>query len=75
MIIGYYDLHGFYDLHLHDSALLQTNNINTLILYDQHYNDYSLPEDYYPNLLQDISETGIPHQNNSIADFMKTSMM
>ncbi len=73
MIIGYYDLHGFYDLY-DDSTLLQTNNINTLIASDEHYNDYSLPEDYYPNLLQDMSETGVPHQNNSIADFMKTSM-
>ena len=73
MIIGYYDLHGYYDLY-DDSTLLQTNNINTLIASDEHYNDYSIPEDYYPNLLQDMSETGVPHQNNSIADFMKTSM-
>lgn len=73
MIIGYYDLHGFCDLY-DDSTLLQTNNINNLIASDGHYNDYSLPEDYYPNLLQDVSEIGIPHQDNSIADFMKTSM-
>ena len=73
MIVGFYDIHGFYDLY-DDSTLLQTNNINMLIASDEHYYDYSLPQDYYPNLLQDISEAGIPHQNNSIADFMKTSM-
>jgi len=73
MIVGFYDLHGFYDLY-DDSTFLQTNNINMLIASNEHYYDYSLPQDYYPNLLQDISETGIPHQNNSIADFMKTSM-
>ena len=30
MIVGFYDLHGFYDLY-DDSTLLQTNNINMLI--------------------------------------------
>ena len=72
MIIGYYDLHGFDDL-FQDSNSIQTNDINMLIASDEHYSDYSLALDYYPNLLQDISETGIPHQDNSIADFMQTS--
>jgi len=72
MIIGYYDLHGFDDL-FQDSSSIQTNDINMLIASDEHYSDYSLALDYYPNLLQDISETGIPHQDNSIADFMQTS--
>jgi len=72
MIIGYYDLHGYYDL-FSDSTIVQTNNIDMSIASDDHYNDYSLPLDYYPNLLQDNSELGTPHQNNSIADFMKTS--
>ena len=72
MIIGYYDLHGFDDLY-QDSNSIQTNDINMLIASDEHYSDYSLALDYYPNLLQDISETGIPHQDNSIADFMQTS--
>jgi len=72
MIVGYYDLHGFSDLFT-DSSFLQTDNINMLIASDEHYSDYSLPLDYYPNLLQDVSDTGIPHQNNSIADFMQTS--
>ena len=72
MIIGYYDLHGYYDL-FSDSTIVQTNNIDMSIASDDHYNDYSLPLDYYPNLLQDNSELGAPHQHNSIADFMKTS--
>ncbi|MDC0204900.1 C39 family peptidase [Flavobacteriales bacterium] len=72
MIIGYYDLHGFDDL-FQDSTLAQTNDINMSIASEDHYNDYSLPLDYYPNLLQDSSELGIPHQHNSIADFMRTS--
>jgi len=72
MIIGYYDLHGFDDL-FQDSSSIQTNDIDMFIASDEHYSDYSLPLDYYPNLLQDISEVGIPHQDNSIADFMQTS--
>ena len=72
MIIGYYDLHGFDDL-FQDSTLVQTNDINMSIASEDHYNDYSLPLDYYPNLLQDSSELGVPHQHNSIADFMRTS--
>ena len=72
MIIGYYDLHGYYDL-FSDSTIVQTSSINMSIASDDHYTDYSLPLDYYPNLLQDSSELGIPHQHNSIADFMRTS--
>jgi hypothetical protein len=72
MIIGYYDLHGYYDL-FSDSTIVQTNNIDMSIASEDHYNDYSLPLDYYPNLLQDNSELGAPHQHNSIADFMQTS--
>ena len=72
MIIGYYDIHGFEDL-FSDSTMLQTNNIDMSIASEEHYNDYSLPKDYYPNLLADSSELGIPHQHNSIADFMRTS--
>ena len=72
MIIGYYDLHGYYDL-FSDSTIVQTINIDMSIASEDHYNDYSLPLDYYPTLLQDISELGIPHQHNSIADFMRTS--
>jgi len=72
MIIGYYDLHGYSDL-FSDSTIVQTNNINMSIASENHYNDYSLPIDYYPNLSQDSSVLGIPHPHNSIADFMRTS--
>ena len=72
MIFGYYDLHGFDDL-FPGSSLIQNNDINLLIASEEHYADYALPLDYYPNLLEDISELGNPHQDNSIADFMNTS--
>ena len=72
MVFGYYDLHGFSDLYP-DSSTIQTMNINNLIASDDHYSDYSQPLDYYPNLIQDASQTGTPHQDNSIADFMQTS--
>ena len=39
MIIGYYDLHGYYDL-FYDSTIVQTNNINMEIASEDHYNDY-----------------------------------
>lgn len=73
MIIGYYDLNGFNDL-FSDNTINQTNSINMSIASDEHYNNYSIPLDYYPNLLSDNSENGLGHQNNSIADFMNTSM-
>ena len=72
MIIGYYDGHGFSDL-FSDTVISQTYNINMEIASDEHYSDYSEPKDYYPNIIQDNSEIGIPHQHNSIADFMNTS--
>ena len=72
MIIGYYDMHAFGEL-FDDNTLLQTNSIDMQIASDDHYNNYSLPLDYYPTLLQDMSELGTPHSHNSIADFMKTS--
>ena len=72
MVFGYYDLHGFSDLYP-DSSTIQTMSINNLIASDDHYSDYSQPLDYYPNLIQDASQTGTPHQDNSIADFMQTS--
>jgi hypothetical protein len=73
MIIGYYDLNGFNDL-FSENTINQTNSINMSIASDEHYNNYSIPLDYYPNLFSDNSENGLGHQNNSIADFMKTSM-
>lgn len=72
MVIGYYDTHGFPDL-IPGNASVQNSNVNNAIANDEHYNDYSLPLDYYPNLLQDKSELGGAHVSNCIADFMNTS--
>jgi len=72
MVLGYYDLHGFPDLITGDAST-QTNEVNSAIASDQHYNDYSLPLDYSPNLLQDKSNLGGAHASNCLADFMNTS--
>jgi len=72
MLIGYYDAHGFPDL-IDGDASTQTNSVNDAIANVEHYNDYSLPIDYPPNLLQDKSDLGSAHTSNCIADFMETS--
>jgi uncharacterized protein (TIGR02145 family) len=72
MIIGYYDSQGFPDL-IEGEASTQSTDVNNAIASDLHYNDYSLPLDYSPNLLKDKSELGGAHTSNSIGDFMKTS--
>jgi len=72
MVIGYYDGQGYPDL-IDGDASTQTTSVNNAIANDQHYNDYSLPEDYYPNLLTDLSEIGGAHTSNCIGDFMQTS--
>ncbi|HPR32596.1 MAG TPA: hypothetical protein PLK12_10885 [Prolixibacteraceae bacterium] len=72
MIVGYYDQLGFADL-IPGESLLQTDEVNDVIANDDHYNDYSLPLDYYPNLLADKSQIGGAHASNCIADFMETS--
>lgn len=74
MIIGYYDEHGFSDLFTGPS-MTQTPVVQQSIASDEHYSDYSLPLDYYPNIIPDLSENppGDEHSNNCIADFMLTS--
>ena len=72
MVIGYYDLHGFPDL-IEGIATEQTIGVDAAIASTDHYNDYSLPKDYSPNLKKDKSELGSAHISNCIADFMKTS--
>lgn len=72
MVIGYYDSNGFSDL-IDGDALSQTDDVNNAIANDQHYNDYSLPKDYTPNLKEDKSSLGGAHVSNCIADFMCTS--
>ena len=72
MVIGYYDRQGFSDL-INGDSYTQTNEVNNSMANSEHYNDYSLPKDYSPNLLEDKSETGDAHTSNCIADFMQTS--
>jgi hypothetical protein len=71
MVVGYHDLHGFPDL-IEGDAETQTDKVNDAIANDQHYNDYSLPLDYSPDLKKDNSELGGAHTSNCIADFMYT---
>ncbi|MCD4818939.1 MAG: C39 family peptidase [Candidatus Cloacimonetes bacterium] len=72
MVIGYYDGIGFSAL-IDGNASTQTNNVNNAIANSEHYNDYSEPIDYYPDLFTDMSETDGAHTSNCIADFMETS--
>jgi hypothetical protein len=74
MVLGYYDSYGFPDL-LPGDASFQSDAVNLAIASVEHYNDYSLPLDYPPNLLPDKSElpVGDEHPNNCIADYIKTS--
>ena len=72
MVVGYYDLHGFPDL-VNGDASTQTGSVQDAIASTEHYDDYSLPIDYYPDLLTDNSELGGAHMSNSVADFMNTS--
>lgn len=80
MVAGYWDGKGCDDL-FDGNAASQTESVNQGIasqgsdLNPQHYEDYSLPKDSYPNLLFDKSElpAGDEHSSNSIADFMYTS--
>lgn len=72
MVIGYYDLIGFSDLIIGDASA-QNVNVNNAVANTEHYDDYSVPKDYYPDLFQDKSELGGAHTSDCIADFMQTS--
>ncbi len=72
MVVGYYDTHGFADL-IEGDASTQTSDVNDAIANDDHYDDYSLPKDWYPNLETDKSQFGGAHYSNCIGDFMNTS--
>ena len=73
MIIGYYDSVGYQDL-IPGVSISQNNSVNNCIASEEHYNNYSLPLDIFPNpLLEDASSIGGAHENNCIADFMYTS--
>jgi len=86
MVIGYYDILGYDDL-IPGSAVTQTDQVNQVIASggdqnnpfppgsESHYEDYSSPEDSWPNMLDDdyITQVRIPHTDNCIADYMHTS--
>jgi hypothetical protein len=83
MVVGYYDGQGLPNL-IPGSASTQTAEVNAAIAddsqypscgqaYTDHYQDYSCPIDYSPNMQTDRSETGGAHADNCIADFMYTS--
>jgi hypothetical protein len=72
MVVGYYDGKGFPDL-VPGDASTQSDAVNTMIASADHYNDYSLPLDYAPDLLLDKSSLGGAHASNCVADFLKTS--
>jgi hypothetical protein len=87
MVTGYWDIIGFSDLIAGDPSS-QTDSVNQAIASggdalnpyppgsEQHYEDYSRPEDSSPGPILDddyITQGRTPHTDNSIADFMDTS--
>jgi hypothetical protein len=75
MVIGFWDINGYEDL-VEGNASFQTEEVNNMISSQGNYNDYCLPLDYHPGpILPDKSEPpiGDEHDNNCLADFMKTS--
>ncbi len=74
MVLGYYDTHGYSTIFIGDAST-QTAAVDQAIASTEHYNDYSLPLDYYPTMSPDLSEApaGDEHADNSIADYCLTS--
>ena len=74
MIIGYWDGQGYDDL-VSGDASSQTSGVNNMISSQGNYNDYCLPLDKGGPIKPDKSEPpeGDEHEDNCIADFMKTS--
>ena len=83
MVIGYWDLNGPHEL-VPGEATTQTAAVNAMIADDSqnpscglpildHYQDYACPIDASPTLLTDKSQGGPTHQDDCVADFMRTS--
>jgi hypothetical protein len=87
MVVGYYDSQGYNDLITGDAST-QTDDVNQAIASggtsgspypsgsEQHYEDYSRPEDPPPGAMQTddyITQSRIPHSDNCIGDYMDTS--
>ena len=70
MILGYWDSNGYDFLVVGDASDTSGNlaNIHDMIATQEHYDDYG-----NPSLNPDLSELGGAHENNSVADFMRTS--
>jgi hypothetical protein len=81
MFFGYYDAGAFPYLFPGDASVLLAGNQAFLrnpdtpltIASEQHYESYSVPRDDYRWPIADRSELGGAHQDNCLADFMKTS--
>ncbi len=72
MVLGYWNTHGYPGL-IGGNSTYQNESVDSAVASPEHYQDYSLPIDYAPNLLPDKSTLGGAHPSNSIADFMNTS--
>lgn len=86
MVIGYWDGHGYDDL-IPGDASTQTFAVKQAIASggnlsnpnppgsEKHYEDYSRPQDNYPNMIPDdyITKGRTPHIDNCLADYMDTS--
>ncbi len=84
MVIGFWDANGYPDL-ISGDATVYNDNVAQAIATDStngfcdqpgrdHLSDYACPFDAAPGpLAPDCSETGGAHQNDCLADFMKTS--
>lgn len=73
MIFGYYDVK--YDTSFLIGSAGSQVSIVSSIASQEHYDDYSMPiDDENTGILRDVSETGIPHVDNCIADYMGTSV-
>jgi hypothetical protein len=86
MVVGYYDGLAFPDLVSGDAGT-QTDAVDQMIASggdfgdpntpgsEKHYEDYAMPEDYYPNMMEDavITAGRTPHADDSLADYMHTS--
>ncbi len=67
MMLAYWAAYGYPDL-------FPAGDYSETIASAEHFNDYSLPIDSYDGgILKDRSETGKAHDDNCIADFLKTS--
>ncbi len=72
MLFGYYDVN--YDTDFLEGDANTQSYVLGSIASGQHYADYSMPIESTPMPIPDKSETGVPHMDNSIADFLGTSI-